>query len=130
MFLPGQYGTDIHFDGNDILPSLEMQSTDVIVLEAIVRRLKSDHGSLWLDTDYGYNISNLIHSPQSSVASTFIENECMKDERVANAICLISSNSNSEIQIAIRIELNNGGTYNLVFSLANTDIDIAYQKLF
>lgn len=125
----GKYGTDISYNGDDILPSLELQNTNVIVLEAICRRLQTSKGRLFYDLDYGYNLNNLIKSPILNMKSEErnIEIECLKDERVNKAVATINQ-SGEEITVSIYLTLSDSEEFNLVFSLKD-DIEIAYERL-
>jgi hypothetical protein len=129
--MSGEYGTDIKWNGDDIFPSLEMQNTEIIVLEAISRRLMSDPTSLFYDEKYGYNLANLLKSPFLP-SSVEIENECLKDERISMVICTITQSTiNESLTISLQIKLNDSDSiFNLVFSLSDTDgADVAYEKI-
>lgn len=120
------YGTDITFDGLDILPSLTLTTDSSVVLEALAYRLSVDAGSLWYDTDFGYNINSLFKSPilmtDSGLSSiqTRITQECMKDQRVRKANVDFSNFSlqNQSLTISIQVQLVSGEIpETLVFNL-------------
>lgn len=131
----GIYGIDIEYDGDDIFPSLQLQNTEVIVLESMVRRLKADYTSLFYDLEYGYNISDVVGLKSTGVSASRIEAECLKDERVQNAKCsiIISPDLTGELSvytITIEIKLkDSGSTYNLTFRLQDEDVDVVLNKL-
>ncbi len=130
--MTAEYGTDIKYNGDDIFPSLELQNTDVIVLESLSRRLQSNYGSLFYDPEYGYNIANLLLSPvgQGTIDSTLVETECLKDERVHGCVCdiVVSNDENYEVQIWIELA-GSETTFNLVFSLVDETLEVAYERL-
>jgi hypothetical protein len=123
----GVYGNDFRWDGSSILPSLELNGSESVVLESVARRLQSDPGSLFYDQSYGYNILNLLKKP-NTINIKLIENECLKDERVTAAICEYYFN-NSTLIIQIKIELFNNKIFKLVFNINEKEVDVAYQEI-
>ena len=91
-----EYGIDIKWDNEDLTAGYELQDQDLIVLEALSRRLQSKPGSLFYDDDYGYDISRLINLPYSGNISSRIENECLKYERVKFAQATVIEDKSAE----------------------------------
>lgn len=128
--MASEYGIDAKWADDDLTAGYELQTEEIIVLEALARRLQSKPGSLFYDDDYGYDISCLINLPYSGNISSRIENECLKDERVKFAKCNVYEDKvNESLTIVINITLMQNSTFNLIFDLRQTDIDVAYQRL-
>lgn len=127
----GMYGIDIYFDGSDVLPSLQLINTEIIVLQAIVRRLTTTRGRLFYDQDYGYNIIDALKAPinQTEIKNE-IKNELLKDERVSNTDVSISLSSDI-LSVNIKVELDTGD-FLLIFSInnkTNDELEVLYQRL-
>lgn len=132
------YGTDIAFNSSysDIDESLILTDNEYVVMQAVIMRLTSNAGSLWYDEDYGYNLYNLLKAPLSltdgvTVLTSRIEQEITKDERIQSAAVRINSMDalNSILSISIDITLNQGKSFNLVFSLLDDSINIESKQI-
>lgn len=126
----GEFGTDLKWDGEDILPSLEITNTELIVIEAISRRLQASSGSLYYDLDYGFNLESLLKAP-TNINESEIQAEVLKDERVSSCKCkVIEDVANEEINIRLQVQLDDGLQFTLVFSLnEDSGLETAYERL-
>ena len=129
----GTYGIDIYFDGSDVLPSLQLINTEIIVLQALVRRLTTTRGRLFYDQEYGFNINDILKAPLQSTSfyKSEIKNEVLKDERVSSADVSLSL-VDEVLTINIKVLLEDGEEFLLIFSInnkTNEELEVLYQRL-
>ena len=129
----GKFGIDIYFDGKDVLPSLQLINSDLIVLQALVRRLTTTRGRLFYDQEYGFNINDILKAPLQSTSfyKSEIKNEVFKDERVSSADVSLSL-VDEVLIINIKVLLEEGNEFLLIFSVnnkTNEELEVLYQRL-
>ena len=97
-------GSDFSFL-NDLDPNLSVISGRTCLAQALVRRLSTKRGGLWYDENYGTDLREFLNSSAGvNVIAQAAENECRKDERVADVEALVEYLADSQtIQVKLRI---------------------------
>lgn len=96
------FGSDISCT-DDLSSNLEVVTGTAVILEALVRRLRTPRGGLFYDLEYGTDVRQYVNSstPLFRVAQA-VEAECLKDERVEAATATVTRESDRlMIEVAI-----------------------------
>lgn len=99
-------GTDIAC-AEDLTPELALATGIDGFLDDLTWRLRTQHGGLWYDQDYGTDLTQFVHSHGQNLhaVESAAEQELSKDERVSSVSA--SATLNRELS---RIELTVTGT--------------------
>lgn len=120
------YGTD--FDGiDDIDANLAFQTdTRLVLAQSLCRQLQMPRGALWYAPDEGYDIRSIIADtgPDPSAHEQAIEAQCLKDERVQNAVCEVNAVTSERWEVSIAITPVTGQTFQLVLSVDAVTVTI------
>lgn len=112
--------TDLSGDGR-------LVSGNIVIAEAIARRLSTPRGRLIGYPDYGFDISQYINADMSprDIASlrSSIEAECLKDERVSEAEVSAVLDSVGVLTLTIKLVANDT-ELTLVLSVSDVTIDL------
>jgi phage baseplate assembly protein W len=101
-------------------------SGNVAVAQSLARRLSTPAGGLIDDPTYGYDLSGELNDDVSNSDIAQIQSrtaaECLKDERVADAVVSITFVSSNFI-VNIQVTLVTGQTFTLVLSVSQVAKD-------
>ena len=97
--------------------------------QALARRLTTPNGSLPYDSDYGYDVRDLVSSTRTpESAEALIEAECVKDERVDSCKCTItvagSGAGDTAWTISINCTTSTGDTFAFVLSVTAVTVTL------
>ena len=120
------YGIDV--DGvDDIDANTTMQTnTRLVLAQSLARALQMPRGALWYAPDEGYDIRSIIADtgPDPSAHEQAIEAQCLKDERVKNAVCEVNEVTSGEWEVSVAITPVTGETFQLVLSVTAVTVEV------
>lgn len=114
-------------------PSLNLQTGERVVLEAVARRYMTPHGFLgslgeeW--EDYGFDLRKFLSAkmtpPQRAALISGAQQEAMKDERVSNATVTVEGPDFALGRMIVRCRLETEqGDLDLVLSVSAVTVEI------
>lgn len=120
-------GTDIALT-DDLSPVWGIVSGKTNLAMALYRRLTTTRGGLFYDSDYGYNLTDLLNADLStsdiSNARGAIIAECLKDERVQSvAVTMAFNPSTQSLDLDIEVETAIG-PFDLILRATQTTVEI------
>lgn len=129
------FGSDVStFSGDppDVDPTFSPLTGVRVMLEAIGRRLTTPLGTLPEDSEYGYDVTQLINA-DLGVADIFrhqalIAAQCAADERVLSATATIVVNPDFSLTITVSISLASG-TFPLVLDVSSVGVALSSTAL-
>lgn len=99
---------------------------ETMMAQAMARRLQTRRGSLFYASDYGYDLRQFLKGsvPPASVINGQVENELLKDERVADVTAEVSFNEQSEVQ-EVRVFGNGSeGPFDLTIPIEDVTVEL------
>lgn len=122
------YGTDVSCT-TGLDPTFALVSGTTVVAQALARRLQTPPGGLIDDPNYGFDLRSWVNAPLGArerfEASSRIEAECLKDERVESAEVTVTQNDAAgSLTVGINVELADGATFQLVLSASAVTVSV------
>lgn len=109
-------------------PSWKLVSDELNVLCALARRYRTTRGTLFYDSEYGFNLLELVgedvSEAQLAIAKNEIALEAEKDERVLTASADVASNPNGTLTVTVSVTLRDGETFTLVLAVSALTVEI------
>lgn len=124
-------GTDINtptMNGRvDLDPTFALVSDEVMLGQALVRRLSTRRGTLIHVPGYGRDLAALLNdqAPQTAYCAAWIERECQADERVLRATAAVTyTRASGALRALIDVTARTGTTFRLTLAVSAATIDL------
>jgi phage baseplate assembly protein W len=93
---------------------------------AIARRLTTPTASLFYDLGYGFDVRQLLNAPLGQATrqqvARKIEEQCLQDERIAEATATLTAAGPQEIRISVVGTLSDDASFTLVLSVTSLTV--------
>lgn len=120
------FGTDLSCV-TDLSEDCRPVSGQLLVCQAIARRLSTPRGRLIDDPNYGYDLTDSLNDDMGPADIAEIQAgataECLKDERVLSATVTVTLPSTGELTIVINLDLGEG-PFDLTLAVKDTAVEI------
>jgi hypothetical protein len=112
---------------DDITPSMVAVGGRLVLVQALCRRLMTPRGRLFYDSEYGYDLRELMSAAiiSTSEISFRIEEELLKDDRVFDVVAKVTRLSDRSLRIGISVTDDAGP---VSFVLAVDDVTVALLR--
>lgn len=112
----------------DIDWNLTEVSGRLAVAQAVARRWITFPGTLFYDPTYGFGLELYLNEPAENLGglSTALENEALKDERVAACSCVVTADQ-GELSVRATLE-DDDGPFTLVVTLPNVTVQLLNEE--
>lgn len=114
----------------DIDPALTVVTGYRCLAEALARRLTTPAGRLLGAPDYGHDLRQYINSGfrNTSTIALAIENECLKDERVAGVTATVTYEVGTQTLTAqIEVTISDADSFEFTFILTSTTAQVLLE---
>ncbi len=120
------YGTDTECVSDLTFERREVSGAEMMG-QAMARRLTTPRGTLIQSADYGYDLRQFLKAstPSASTVNGNVENEILKDERVADVTAQTSfANGTLDVDVA---GVGAEGPFDLTISIGDVTVELLHE---
>ena len=117
------YGNDTESE-TDLTFARRQVTGSIMMAQTIARRMQTPRGSLFYDSEYGYDLRQFLRgtTPSTSVINGQVENEALKDERVQD-VTVESAFDGGTLTVSI-VGFGSEGPFDLTLNVSDVTVEL------